>query len=70
MLSSNIVGSAEMDQFLGLHAPRSPDLHSLDFYFWGHIQSLVNNPEPANVNELWNRIQAAMDTIRNNPEIS
>jgi hypothetical protein len=43
--------------------PRSPDLNPLDFYFWGTF-----NPEPAHVNELWNRLQVAADTIRNNPE--
>jgi hypothetical protein len=40
-----------------LWAPRSLDLNSLNFYFWGPIKWIVYEPEINNRNDLWNRIQ-------------
>lgn len=51
-----------------LWPPRSPDLNVMDYYFWGHMKSLVydNRPEIETENELRNRVFAAADTIRHN----
>lgn len=47
--------------------PRSPDFNPLDFYVWGYMKSMVY-AEPINTrDELWNRIQDAANSIRNNP---
>lgn len=43
---------------------RSPDLNPLDFYFWGHIKSLVYDTEVPNVEILEQRIRQGFTTIR------
>lgn len=47
--------------------PRSPDLNPLDFYFWGHIKTMVYVTEVNTKEELVNRIHAAAATIRQQP---
>ena len=47
--------------------PRSPDLNPLDFYFWGHIKTMVYVTEVNSEQELRNRIHAAADVIRLQP---
>lgn len=48
--------------------PRSPDLNPLDFYFWGHMKSIVYE-HPVNTRaELWLKIQEAANSMRNDQE--
>jgi hypothetical protein len=49
--------------------PRSSDLNRLDFYFWGHIRTLIYNTFPQNRHDLWTRILDAPNQIRNDPEL-
>lgn len=49
--------------------PRSPDLNSLDFYFWGHLKSLVYSTPIETLEQLRNRIIEGCETIRNIPRI-
>lgn len=42
---------------------RSPDLTPLDFFFWGHLKSVVYRTKPATVQELQERILAVADNI-------
>ncbi|GFT95408.1 transposable element Tc3 transposase [Trichonephila clavipes] len=48
---------------------RSPDLSCLDFYFWGHMKSLVYDTPVDNAEELVARIAVAAREIRNSPGI-
>lgn len=44
--------------------PRSPDLTPLDFYFWGHVKSIVYaEPYPQDMNELKAKITHAIQTL-------
>ena len=53
-----------------VHWPaRSPDLSCLDFYFWGHMKSLVYDTPVDNAEELVARIAVAAGEIRNSPGI-
>jgi len=45
--------------------PRSPDLNPIDLYLWGHVKNKVYSTPVTNVNELWERIVATFDAIRN-----
>ncbi|CAH1366164.1 unnamed protein product, partial [Tenebrio molitor] len=47
----------------------SSDLNCLDFYFWGHIRTLIYNTFPQNRHDLWTRILDAPNQIRNDPEL-
>ncbi|XP_023313209.1 uncharacterized protein LOC111693200 [Anoplophora glabripennis] len=49
--------------------PRSPELNCLDFFFWGHLKTLVYATPVENVDQLRERIVASCDIIRNTPEI-
>jgi hypothetical protein len=49
--------------------PRSPDLNPLDFYVWGHQQTLVHAAPVGNEEALHYRIVDACQTIRNYPGI-
>ena len=49
--------------------PRSPDLNPLDFYFWGHLKSVVYATPINTVEELRNRINDAFQQVRQNPGI-
>jgi hypothetical protein len=44
--------------------PRSPEYNPLDFYFWGHMKSLVYANEINTRDELWRYIQNAANLIR------
>jgi len=48
-------------------APRSPDLNPIDFYLWGDVKNEVYSTPITNVDELWERILATFDAIRNRP---
>lgn len=48
--------------------PRSPDLNPMDFYFWGHMKTLVYNGVDINdEDELRHRVFQAAETIRAMP---
>lgn len=49
--------------------PRSPDLNSLDFFFWGHLKALVYQTPVQTEEDLRNRIVASCDIIRDTPGI-
>lgn len=56
-------GSAE-DDLLLKWPPRSPDLSPCDFFLWGYVKGLVFVPPlPANIEELKQRITAALETV-------
>lgn len=44
--------------------PRSPDLNPLDFFFWGHIKSLVYKEEIHSREQLIEKIQEATNIIK------
>jgi hypothetical protein len=46
-----------------LDPPRSPDLNPCDFFLWGHLQNFVYAAPIANLEELTERINAAVNTI-------
>ena len=48
--------------------PRSPDLTPLDFYFWGHMKTLVYETKVDSPAALCHRIFAAAEHIRNHPD--
>lgn len=48
---------------------RSPDFNPMDFYFWGHMKTLVYSQTINNRQELWQQIQNAAQFIRNQPAI-
>jgi hypothetical protein len=48
-------------------SPRSPDRNPIDFYIWGHVKNEVYSTPLTNVEELWERIVATFDVIRNRP---
>ncbi|GFX86254.1 uncharacterized protein TNCV_2561361 [Trichonephila clavipes] len=61
-------------QWIGRGGPvrwpaRSPDLSCLDFYFWGHMKSLVYDTPVDNAEELVARIAVAAGEIRNSPGV-
>ena len=45
--------------------PRSADLNPIDFHVWGHVKNEVHSTPVTNVDELWERIVATFDAIRN-----
>jgi hypothetical protein len=49
--------------------PRSPDFNPLDFYLWGHLNSLVYAAPVDNEETLHHRIVDACQTVRNYPGI-
>ena len=49
--------------------PRSPDLNPLDFYFWGHLKSLVYSTPINNVEDLRQRIIDCCNSIKQKPGI-
>ena len=48
---------------------RSPDLNPLDFFFWGHMKSLVYTEEIRTEDHLRQRIHEATNIIRGDPEM-
>ncbi|GBN74260.1 hypothetical protein AVEN_73201-1 [Araneus ventricosus] len=49
--------------------PRSPDLNPLDFFFWGHMRSLVCETPVDSAEDLVARIVVVADKINTTPEI-
>lgn len=49
--------------------PRSPDITPLDYFLWGTVKSMVYSRPVNTQQELWRRIQDAMNDIRNNLEM-
>lgn len=49
--------------------PRSPDLNPLDYFFWGHLKSLVYTTPIESIEDLRNRISASCEIIGNTPGI-
>ena len=47
--------------------PRSPDHNPIDFHVWGHVKNEVYSTTVTNIDELWERIVATFDAIRNGP---
>lgn len=52
-----------------LWPPRSPDLNPLDYFFWGHLKSLVYATPAVDEEDLRNRILINVNFIRNTPGI-
>ncbi|GBM74184.1 hypothetical protein AVEN_104808-1 [Araneus ventricosus] len=48
---------------------RSPDLNPLDFFFWGHLKSLVHETPMKSAKDLVARIVVAADKINTTPGI-
>lgn len=48
--------------------PNSPDLTVMDFFFWGYIKNNVHKTPCDNIVELRQRISAAVNELRDNPE--
>ena len=62
------------NKWIGRNGPmnwpaRSPDLNPLDFFLWGYVKSLVYETPVHNEEELLARIEAAFDTVRNDPDM-
>lgn len=49
--------------------PRSPDLNPCDFFIWGALKTKVYEVQIDNSEQLWNRIQNAVDELRVNDDI-
>ncbi|GBM75445.1 hypothetical protein AVEN_182316-1 [Araneus ventricosus] len=49
--------------------PRSPDLNPLDFFFWGHMKSLVYEMPVNSAEDLIERTVVAADKINTKPAI-
>lgn len=45
------------------YPPRSPDLTSLDYYFWGRIKDLVYNEHPTTRDNMIRRIREAIRSL-------
>ena len=48
--------------------PRSPDLTPCDFFLWGYLKGKVFTTPPNDLNDLRNRIQQEVETLRNHPQ--
>ncbi|XP_066148942.1 uncharacterized protein [Euwallacea fornicatus] len=49
--------------------PRSPDLNPMDYFLWGHLKSMVYMTTVDNEEQLCQRIQDAINNIRNDEEV-
>lgn len=49
--------------------PRSPDLNPLDYFLWGHLKVVVYGRPVNTEEELWQRIQVAIDNFRGDEEL-
>lgn len=43
--------------------PRSPDLSPLDFFLWGYVKNEVFKTEPANLEDMKQRVRSSIDNI-------
>ena len=60
----NIGRIGQEDDALMRWPPRSPDLTPYDFFSWGFVKDTVFVPPlPANLQDLWNRITAALALV-------
>ncbi|XP_066262388.1 uncharacterized protein [Euwallacea similis] len=50
-------------------SPLSPDLNPLDFLLWGHLKSVVYRTPVTTQEELWQRIQNAVNDLPGNDEV-
>lgn len=48
---------------------RSPDLTPLDYFFWGHLKSIVYMTPVDNEEQLWQRIQDVTNNLRADEEV-
>lgn len=46
--------------------PRSPDFNPLDFFLWGHIKHQVYVTPPADMDELWQKINETCQAVTPN----
>lgn len=56
------------DEWIGrggdiLWPPRSPDYNPLDFFLWGYVKNKVYQTQPADMNDIRNRIALAFDSV-------
>lgn len=49
--------------------PRSPDINPVDFYLWGHLKESVYKTPVQTKEELWERILAVSNEIKQNPQV-
>lgn len=49
--------------------PRSPDLNPCDFFIWGALKTKVYEVQINNAEQLWNRIQNAVNALRENDDV-
>lgn len=49
--------------------PRSPDLNPCDFFIWGELKRQVYEVQINNIEQLWNRIQNAVNALRENDDV-
>lgn len=49
--------------------PRSPDLTPMDYFLWGHLKSTVFREPVENEEQLWQRIQDAINNLRGDEEV-
>lgn len=49
--------------------PRSPDMTPLDYFLWGSLKTLVYSRPINNEEELWGRIQNAVNILKNDAEL-
>jgi hypothetical protein len=72
--AQDVLSNTYHDRWIGrgghtVWPPRSPDLNALDFYLWGHLNTLVYAAPVDNEETLHHRIVDACQTIRNYPRI-
>lgn len=71
-LARNVLNNEYPNKWIGNNGPilwpaRSPELNMMDFYFWGHLKTLVYNDAPIeNLQELRQKIINGCNHIRNN----
>ena len=49
--------------------PRSPDLTPCDFFLWGYLKSKVYTSPPATIDDLIQRIEREVETLKRNPRL-
>jgi hypothetical protein len=64
----DVLNNTYLDRWVG-RPPRSTDLNPLDFYLWGHLNTLVYAAPVGNEETLHRCIVDACQTILNSPSI-
>ena len=49
--------------------PRSPDMTPLDYFLWGSLKTIVYSRPINNEEEMWERIQNAVNILKNDAEL-